>query len=145
MVPSKTYRKDPSAFSTRTSPFDVDGNEMLALLDKALYRHPIASLRRSQTRDAFTLMKFFDERGWGCICIIDYDPCMFVMLSATGGRVVFVTRTDDFRVARDDEGDVDYVVDNFHAEFKITPVTTGSCWVLKYPRVSMQTASGMWS
>ena len=70
MVPSKTYRKDPSAFSTRTSPFDVDGNEMLALLDKALYRHPIASLRRSQTRDAFTLMKFFDERGWGCICII---------------------------------------------------------------------------
>jgi hypothetical protein len=57
--------------------------------------------------------------------MIDYEPCMFVMLSPTCGRVVFVTHTDDFRVAGDNETDVDYVVVNFHAEFKITPVTTG--------------------
>jgi hypothetical protein len=44
---------------------------------------------------------------------------MFVMISPTGARVVFVTHTDGFHV------DVDYVVDNFHAKFKITPVTTG--------------------
>ena len=50
---------------------------------------------------------------------------MFVMLSPTGGRVVFVTHTDDFRVAGDCEADVEYVVVNFHAKFKITPVTTG--------------------
>jgi hypothetical protein len=120
----KDTEKIPVRFPPELRTFDADGNEMLALLNKALYGHPIAALRWSQTRDAFTL-KFFNEHGWGCICIIDYEPCMFVMLSPTGGRVVFVTHTDDFRVAGDCEADVEYVVDNFHANFKITPVTTG--------------------
>jgi hypothetical protein len=120
----KDTEKIPVCFPPDVRTFDADGNEMLALLNKALYGHPIASLRWSQTRDTFTL-KFFNERGWGCICIIDYEPCMLVMLSPTGGRVVFVTHTDDFRVAGDNVADVDYVVGNFHAKFKITPVTTG--------------------
>jgi hypothetical protein len=120
----KDTEKIPVRFPPELRTFDADGNEMLALLNKALYGHPIAALRWSQTRDVFTL-QFFNAYGWGCTCIIDYEPCMFVMLSPTGGRVVFVTHTDDFRVAGDNEADVEYVVDNFHAKSKITPVTTG--------------------
>jgi hypothetical protein len=68
------------------------------------------------------------------VAIVNYEPCMFVMLSPTGGRVIFVTHTDDFRVVGDNMADVDYVTYRFHAKFQITHVTTGvmlRCWGLK--------------
>jgi hypothetical protein len=55
---------------------------------------------------------------------------MFVMISPTSGRVIFVTHTDDFRVAGDNMADVDYVIDRFHAKFQITLVTTASTGVM---------------
>ena len=120
----KDTEKIPVRFPPELRTYDSDGNEMYALLNKALYGHPIASLRWSQTRDDFTL-KFFNENGWGCVKIIDYEPCMFVMLSPAGSRIIFITHTDDFRIAGDKESDVDYVIDQFNREFGVTPVTTG--------------------
>jgi hypothetical protein len=120
----KETKKIPVRVPPELRTYDENGDEYLALLNKALYGHPIASLRWSQTRDESTLT-FLNQNGWGCICIVNYEPCMFVMLSPTGGHLIVVTHTDDFRIAGDNMADVDYVIDRFHAKFQITLVTSG--------------------
>ena len=83
----KDTANTPVRFPPELRTYDEDDNEMLALLNKVLYEHPIASLHWSQTRDNFTLT-FFNHNGWGCISIIDYEPCMFVMLSLASSRII---------------------------------------------------------
>eukprot|EP01052_Picozoa_sp_SAG31_P023275 SAG31_NODE_1910_length_6945_cov_45.108384_5_plen_201_part_00 len=107
--------------------YDPDTNEeVYGILEKSLYGHPIASLRWSQARDAFT-MKKFNSDGWTCICIVDREPCLFYMISprTTDNRIMMVIHTDDFRIAGDNTADVAYVVQAFDDEFGIKTVTDG--------------------
>eukprot|EP01052_Picozoa_sp_SAG31_P041293 SAG31_NODE_6221_length_2113_cov_13.879841_1_plen_588_part_10 len=60
--------------------FDPDtGEELLGLLERAAYGHPIASIRWSETRDEF-ILTFFNSNGWSCIRLTDREPCMFLVL-----------------------------------------------------------------
>ena len=102
----------------------VTNEEIMAILDRVLYGHPIASLRWSQTRDGFILERFNTE-GWTTICMIDREPCLFFMTAPTGNRLILVTHTDDFRIAGDDESEVAFVVAEHNRRFTVTKVTTG--------------------
>ena len=76
---AKETENIPVRFPPELRTYDENGGEHMTLLNKAHYGHPIASLRWSQTRDEF-ILTFFKQNGWGCICIVNYAPCMFVML-----------------------------------------------------------------